>query len=97
MFTRLDDGENTPVSFSFNATEVIAREGDNIATALLAAGIGTLRHAPVSQSPRGAFCMMGVCFECLVSIDGGAPVQACMTQVRSGICVTGIAMQEDVA
>lgn len=95
MFTRLDEGESRAVTFTFGTRQIVAREDDTIATALLVAGIETLRRSPVSQSPRGAFCMMGVCFECLVSIDGGPPVQACMAPARDGIHVTGTGSPEE--
>ena len=62
-----------------------AREGDTVAAALLAAGIVQFRTTPVSGTPRGPLCMMGVCFECLVTIDGVGSRQACLTLVRPGM------------
>ena len=38
-------------------------------------------------SPRGPFCMMGVCFDCLVEVDGVPNVQGCMTLVSDGMQV----------
>jgi predicted molibdopterin-dependent oxidoreductase YjgC len=64
-----------------------ARVGDSVASALLAAGIRTLREA-TDGSPRGLFCGIGVCFECLVTIDGSPGRRACMTGVRDGMTVT---------
>lgn len=58
--------------------------GANLAAALLAAGVGAFRQTPVSGAPRGPFCMMGACFDCLVEIDGVAR-QACMTEVTAGL------------
>jgi predicted molibdopterin-dependent oxidoreductase YjgC len=60
--------------------------GMTLAAALLAAGVGVLRATPVSGAPRGPFCMMGACFDCLVEIDG-IRVQACMTEVREGLAI----------
>jgi sarcosine oxidase subunit alpha len=42
----------------------------------------------VSGAPRAAFCMMGACFDCLVTIDGVGSRQACMVPVRDGMAVT---------
>jgi hypothetical protein len=60
-----------------------ARTGDSVAVALLAAGVTTTRTTPVSGAPRGPFCMMGACFDCLAVVDGKANVQTCMTPVRA--------------
>jgi predicted molibdopterin-dependent oxidoreductase YjgC len=71
----------------FEETAVPARAGDSVAVALLAGGIATTRTTPVSGSPRGPFCMMGACFECLAVVDGRPNVQTCMTPVRDGMQV----------
>ncbi len=59
-------------------------EGANLAAALLAAGVEVFRKTPVSGAPRGPFCMMGACFDCLVEIDGVVR-QACMVEVTAGL------------
>ena len=66
--------------------EVSAYAGENVAAALLAAGVILLGRSPRTQAPRGAFCYMGACQECVVRI-GGVPVQACMTPVRHGMVI----------
>lgn len=66
---------------------VPAREGDTLAVALLEAGVAAFRETPVSGALRGPLCLMGVCFECLVEVDGRANVQACMEPVREGMQV----------
>lgn len=87
MPERID--ENSPtIFFTFDGEEVSARAGDTVAAALLAAGYKTTRVSLVSGAPRGPFCMMGVCFECLVEIDGVPNRQACMIEVKSGMMVT---------
>jgi hypothetical protein len=61
------------------------------ATALLRSCCGWTRRSrappPVSGSPRTPYCMMGVCFECLASVDGVASTQTCLVQVREGMRV----------
>lgn len=86
MFRRLDPGAPER-RFRFDGVEIRAREGDNVAAALLAAGIVALRETPVSGEPRAPYCMMGVCFDCLVEIDGVGNRQACLTPVRDGMVV----------
>jgi predicted molibdopterin-dependent oxidoreductase YjgC len=71
----------------FDSQPIPARAGDSVAVALLAAGISTTRTTAVSGAPRGPFCMMGACFDCLAEIDGRANVQTCMTKVRDGMRV----------
>lgn len=61
-----------------------AFEGETVAAALIAAGIGTLRHTDGGQA-RGVFCAMGVCFDCLVTVDGVESTRACMTWVGEGM------------
>lgn len=64
---------------------VPAAEGDSVAAALLADGLDRGRDSAVSGSPRAPYCMMGVCFECLMEIDGVANRQACMVRVQDGM------------
>jgi predicted molibdopterin-dependent oxidoreductase YjgC len=71
----------------FDGQVIPARAGDSVAVALLAAGMKTTRTTPVSGAPRGPFCMMGACFDCLAVVDGRPNVQTCMTQVRDGMQV----------
>lgn len=67
--------------------EVAAREGETLAVALLNARVVPFRRTPVSGSPRAPLCLMGMCFECLVEVDGAQNVQSCMVQVRAGMQV----------
>jgi predicted molibdopterin-dependent oxidoreductase YjgC len=86
MFRRVDPPAAT-VRLTFEGRAVEAREGDSVAAALLAAGISSFRETPVSTAPRAPYCMMGVCFDCLVDIDGTPNRQVCMTTVRDGMAV----------
>ena len=75
-----------PVEISFGGRPVAAFEGETVAAALTAAGIRTLRTDDRGE-PRGVFCGMGICFDCLVRIDGRANQRACMTKVAPGMRV----------
>ena len=57
----------------------------SVAAALLAAGVTRFRSTPVSGAPRAPYCMMGVCFECLLEIDGISNRQACLVTVQPGM------------
>ena len=59
--------------------------GETIASALVAAGRLHLRKTSDRQEWRGYYCGMGVCWECLVVVDGRPNVRACMTFVRDGM------------
>ena len=86
MFLRLETAAEV-VRFDFEGRTITARHGDTVAAALLAAGESTLRVTAVSGSPRAPYCMMGVCFECLMEIDGAGNRQACLTPVAEGMRV----------
>lgn len=90
MFNRLPDRDRPIVKFRFEDQPVEALAGDSIAAALLAAGHLTFRQTPTDAAPRGPYCMMGACFECLVEVDGRPNVQACMTRVREGMTVSAM-------
>jgi D-hydroxyproline dehydrogenase subunit gamma len=87
MFRRLPDHQGDLVSFTFDGRSLTARKGDTVAAALLAAGVSRFRTTPVSGAERGPYCMMGVCFECLVTIDGRGNRQACLIPVEEGMRV----------
>lgn len=87
MFRRLDGDDPPRVAFRFDGRDIEARAGESVAAALLAAGIPRFRASAVSGAPRGPYCLMGACFDCLVRIDGIAHRQACMVEVRNGMVV----------
>ncbi len=61
-------------------------EGAMLAPALMGAGVRQLRRSPRGGAPRGAFCLMGACQECVIRVDGTLR-QACMTPVRAGMAI----------
>lgn len=75
------------ISFTFDGRPIAAEEGQSIAAALLAAGIRTWRTTRVEGRPRGLFCGIGICFDCIVTVDGRADVRACLAEVREGSAV----------
>jgi len=87
MFARLPETGAKTVSLTIDGKPVDARAGDTVAAALLAAGFDHCRTTPVGGAPRAPYCMMGVCFECLVTIDGVGNRQGCLVAVREGMRV----------
>lgn len=89
MFARQPDliAERGAIDIVVDGAVIHARMGDTVAAAMLAAGMMCVRTTPVTGAPRGPFCMMGVCFDCLVTIDGRASQQACLVTVAPGMYV----------
>ncbi|MFO1077613.1 MAG: (2Fe-2S)-binding protein [Planctomycetota bacterium] len=79
-------GPRATVEFSFAGRTVRACAGDTIAMALWAAGERVLRHSSRDGAERSLLCNMGICYECLVVVDG-ATVRACTTVVSPGMRV----------
>jgi predicted molibdopterin-dependent oxidoreductase YjgC len=75
------------VQISVEGRWVQAREGQTLAVALLNASVVPFRNTPVSGQARAPLCLMGVCFDCLVEVDGAPNVQSCMVEVREGMQV----------
>ena len=86
MFKRLGE-VGAAVAITVDGKPIRARVGDTVAVALLAAGIDHCRTTPVAGAPRAPYCLMGVCFECLVTIDGVGSRQGCLVPVRDGMAV----------
>jgi predicted molibdopterin-dependent oxidoreductase YjgC len=87
MFRRLPETNATEVAIVIDGEPYAARAGDTVAAALLASGRIALRTTAVGGVPRGPFCLMGVCFDCLVAIDGRPAQQACAIAVSPGMRV----------
>ncbi len=96
MFERISEAPVAMFHILFESDQVPAQQGETIAAALLAAGYVTLRQTPVSGAARGAFCMMGACFDCLVQVDGET-VQACMTLVQPGMEIKRVPLADTFA
>ena len=87
MFKRIEEPKSEAVSLVIEGKTISAASGDTVAAAMLLAGFDHTRITQISGSRRAPFCMMGVCFDCLVEIDGEPNQQACQTLVREGMQV----------
>lgn len=85
LFRSLDQ-TGPRVTIEFNGQPLDVPADVTLAAALLDAGIRQTRQTPVSGSPRTAYCMMGVCFDCLVLIEGVSR-QACQVRTQPGLRV----------
>lgn len=88
--TRLPDGHGlargATVDVELDGRPTRAYAGETVAALLLAEGHVATRLTP-SGAPRGVFCGMGVCFDCLVVVDGVPNTRACVTWVEDGMKV----------
>ena len=73
------------ISISVNGNDVVAYRGEALLAALIASGYKYLKISPVEKEKRGGLCGMGVCFECLVTVNGKKNVRACMQEVQQGM------------
>ena len=80
------NGNPEAIRFSFDGLQMSAYPGDTIASALYAAGKRSWRQSRPGDE-RGLLCGMGICFDCVLSVDGVSNVRACQTIVRDGMVV----------
>ena len=66
---------------------VEAFEGEPVATALMAAGRRVFRYTDKLKEPRGVFCALGRCTDCVMIVDGQPNVRTCVTPARDGMLV----------
>lgn len=92
--TRIWDSRTSPtakrgetLTIEVDGQPVEAFAGETVAAVLLASGRRVFRYTDKTHAPRGVFCGMGICFDCLVTVDGMANVRACVTPVRAGMVV----------
>jgi len=71
----------------FDSRPIPAHDGETVLGALWAAGIASLHVTARTGEPRGFYCGMGACFDCVVEIDGVRNMRACLTAARPGMVV----------
>jgi predicted molibdopterin-dependent oxidoreductase YjgC len=75
------------VSITVDGRRIEAYEGEPIAAALAAAGIRVFRRTRKHKAPRGLYCAIGRCTDCVMTVDGVPSVRTCVTPVRDGMVV----------
>ena len=89
MFKQAINHQVQVVNITVDGKPVIARQGDTISAAILAAGfVEPYRYTAVSGTARAPYCMIGICFDCLVTVDGVGNRQGCLISVSDGMVIT---------
>ena len=85
MTTHRQDAGPRPLTITLDGEPFAGTEGQTIAGMLLAARRRSWRTTSVDAAPRGVFCGIGVCFDCIVEIDGESGQRACMIPLEDGM------------
>lgn len=72
------------VTFDFDGRPLTASDGQTLAAALISNDILSWRTTRLTHQPRGVFCGIGLCFDCLVVLNGNPNVRACLITVHQG-------------
>lgn len=83
-----DASSGRAVTIWLDGEKLSAVEGEPIAAALFAHGRRVLRHTPRNHEPRGVFCGIGRCTDCIMTVDGVPNVRTCVTPVKDGMVIT---------
>lgn len=75
------------VSFTFDGKEYTGCEGEPIAVALKANGVMIHRYTKKEHKPRGIFCAIGRCTDCVMVVDGKPNVRTCVTPLTEGMVI----------
>jgi len=84
---RVPGGTGRSAAITVDGQPVEAVEGESLLAALWAAGTHTLHRTARNDEPRAFLCGIGLCFDCLVTVDGQRSARACMTRVADGMAV----------
>ena len=79
--------EKPAVTIYYNGEPLEALEGEPVASALMAAGIRVMRTTAKHNEPRGVFCAIGRCTDCMMIVDGVPNTRTCVTSVYDGMRV----------
>lgn len=80
--------DQVPLEFQFDGAPISAVPGQSIGAALVAAGRRSWRRTRFAGEPRGIFCGIGVCFDCLVTVNDRPNRRACLVTAQDGDQVT---------
>ncbi len=75
------------VTFLFDEKEIKGFEGEPIAIALKASGLMVHRYTTKAHEPRGIFCAIGRCTDCVMIVDGKPNIRTCITPLKAGMVV----------
>ncbi len=78
------------ISFTFNGVAVQCEVGQSIAAAVIDSGTLALRKTRFGDEPRSIFCGIGICFDCVVVIDGVANQRSCLIEAKADMNIESI-------
>ena len=81
-------GVPATIHFTLDGRELTARAGQSVAAALTEAGIRSWRRTRHGSRPRGLFCGIGICYDCLITADGIPNLRACLLPASDGMRLT---------
>jgi len=76
---------NEEITIKVNGKNVKAYSGETLLAVLIASGFKQIKRSPILNEKRGGLCGMGVCYECLVTVNGEKNLRACMQDVSQGM------------
>lgn len=79
-----------PITLTFDGRPMPAFLGDSVGAALTRSGVRSWRTTRRQGRPRGLFCGIGVCYDCLLIVDGSANQRACLVPVVDGMVVSSV-------
>lgn len=82
-----DFNKGALVEFTLDGKTMTGYTGETIAAALRAAGVMTHRHTAKTGEPRGIFCAIGRCTDCVMIVDGVPNIRTCITPLQAGMKV----------
>ena len=80
-------GESETFTIFYDGKPIEARQGETVAAALLAAGVRVFRHTAKKHAPRGVFCGIGQCTDCVMVVNGQPNTRTCVTRVEEGMVI----------
>lgn len=83
----LDKVETETLSITIDGKSYEAMKGEVIAAVLMANGIMVHRHTTKSGKPRGVYCGIGQCTDCVMTVNGVPNVRTCITPVEENMVV----------
>lgn len=82
-----DTPEGRLVNFTYDGQTLQGIEGEPIAAALRVAGVMTHRYTKKRHEPRGVFCAIGRCTDCVMTVNGKPNIRTCITPLEEGMDV----------
>lgn len=83
----LEFNKGKKIKFTFDGKELEGHEGESIAAALHATGVKVLTHSHELKRPRGFYCAIGNCGQCIMEVNGVSNVRTCIEPLKEGMVV----------